>query len=273
VTGGASVDRNAIFEHQFWLQIMGDHSRFILHALSPKEMKDIETAEQFIRVFDQLLEQSRRIADDSQLAELNRVAQQWTMSLRAFKLSLLERLLLVRLEIGLTPSFLNHMVNELEEYVRILGELVQGRPVPQFQPLHHDLLWLPDAAFHATAISKDLDGVEKRLIKKSEAFEQHFNEFYLKAIELTGYLRTVNTHYPVIGRFHKDVNVEMVIFMAFLTEIEELELNEELLSRLYPLVPDHMFREECYYLMKLAGSGEIAPPNCNPAKPRVEIKS
>lgn len=267
------MDRNAIFEHQFWLQIMGDHARFILHALSLKEIKDIETAEQFIRVLDQLLEQSRRITDDSQLAELNRIAQQWTMSLRAFKLSLLERVLLVRVGIGLSPTFLNHMVNELEEYDRILGELVQGRPVPQYHPLHHDLLWLPDAAAHSAAISKDLDAVEKRLIKKSEAFEQHFNEFYLKAIELSGYMRTVHSHFPVIGRFHKDVNVEMVVFMAFLKEIEELELNEELLSSLYPLVPDHMYREECYYLMKLAGSGEIAPPNCNPAKPRVEIKS
>jgi hypothetical protein len=266
------VDRNAIFEHQFWLQIMGDHARFIFHSLSPKEMKDIETAEQFIRVFDQLMEQSHRIADDSQLVELNRVAQQWTLSLRAFKLSLLERLLLVKVGIGLTPTFLNHMINELEEYVRILGELVQGRPVPQFQSLHHDLLWLPDAAGHAAAISKELDAVEKRLIEKSEAFEQHFNEFYLKAIEFTGYLRTVNTRFPVIGRFHKDVNVEMVIFMAFLKEIEELELNEQLLSRLNPLVPDHMHREECYYLMKLAGTGDIAPPNCNPAKPRVKIK-
>ncbi len=263
------MDQEALFEHQFWLQILGDHSRFIYNSLSPKERKDIETADQFIHLFDRLLEHARVIVDGSQLAELNKSAQQATMSLRAFKLDLLERLLLGKVAIGLTPTFLNHMVNELDEYARTLDELTQGRPVPHFHSLHHDLLWLPDAAGHAAALQMGLDAVEKRLLHKSEAFEQHFNEFYLKAIELTGYLRTVNKQYPSIVRFHDDVNMEMVIFMGFLKEIEELELSEELLSRLNPLIPDHMYREECYYLMKLAQSGQITPPNCNPAKPRV----
>jgi hypothetical protein len=268
-TGVDILDQEAIFEHQFWLQILGDHSRFIYNALSPKEKNDIETAGQFIYLFDQLLEQSRHIVDVSQLMELSKLAHQYSLSLITFKLDLLERLLLGKVTIGLPPTFINHMINELDEYIKILNELIQGKPVPRYHTLHHDLLWLPDAAGHAAAIAMDLDALEKRLIRKSEAFEQHFNEFFLKAIELTGYLRTLNKKYPSIVQFHEDVNLEMIIFMNFLKEIEEMELSEKLLSRLNPLVPDHMFREECYYLMKLAQSGEIAPPNCNPAKRRV----
>jgi hypothetical protein len=264
------MDQEALFEHRFWLQILGDHSRFILNALSPTESQDIEVTKSFILLFDQLLERSHQIHNEMQLSELNQAARKSAMNLRAFKLSLLERLLLGKVQIGLPPTFINHMVNELEEYVKILDALVQGKPVPHYHPLHHHLLWLLDAAGHAATIAMELDAVEKRLIKKSEVFEQHFNEFYLKAVELTGYLRTLHQHYPVISRFHKDVNVEMLIFMGFLTEIEEMELSEELLSRLNPLVPDHMYREECYYLMKLAQSGEIAVPNCNPAKPRIK---
>ena len=45
----------ALFEHRFWLQILGDHSRFILNALSPTETKEIQIAENFIPIFDQLL--------------------------------------------------------------------------------------------------------------------------------------------------------------------------------------------------------------------------
>lgn len=263
------MDQEAIFEHQFWLQILGDHARFIYNALSPREKKDIETTGQFIVLFDQLLEQSRRIAEPSQLTELNKLAHQYALSLRTFKLDLLERLLLGKVGLGLAPTFINHMVNELDEYIRILSELIQGKPVPHYHALHHDLLWLPDAAGHAAIIAIDLDAVEKRLIRKSKDFEQHFNDFFLKAIELTGYLRTLNKQYPSIVQFHEDVNLEMLVFMNFLKEIEEMELSAKLLSRLNPLIPDHMFREECYYLMKLAQSGEIMPPNCNPTKPRL----
>ena len=55
----------------------------------------------------------------------------------------------------------------------------------------------------------------------------------------------------------------------FLKELEELELSDELLSRIDPLMPDHMLREECYYLLKLSQSGSVPQPDCDPAKPRI----
>ncbi|XID94770.1 DUF2935 domain-containing protein [Paenibacillaceae bacterium WGS1546] len=264
------MDQEAIAEHRFWLQVLGDHSRFILNALSPSETGDVEQARRFIQLFDRLLAQSRAPLSPEQLTELNRAALQATLALRKFKLELLDRSLTGRVVIGLPPTFINHMVNELEEYVRILNDLVQGRPVPHFPSLHHDLLWLSDAVGHAASLAADLDFTEKRYIELSEKFEKHFQAFYMKAIEFTGYLRTLRMHYPAIGKFHKDVNVEMLVFMNFLEELEEMGLNSELLSRLDPLVPDHMYREECYYLTKLAKCGQVPQPNCDPGKPRVE---
>ncbi|CAM4392058.1 DUF2935 domain-containing protein [Paenibacillus alkaliterrae] len=264
------MEEQALFEHRFWLQILGDHSRFIYNTLSPKETQDTEAASQFISHFDHLLNMSRMHDASVRLSELNKLAFEATEKLRTFKLNLLDRLLLGKVTIGLTPTFINHMVNELEEYLKILHALLDGKPVPQFPSLHHDLLWLPDAAGHAASIAMDLDAVEQRMIKKSEKFEKHFNAFYLKAIELTGYFRTMREHYPALARFHTDVNVEMAVFMAFLKELEELDLSAELLSRLNPLVPDHMYREECYYLLKLSQSGAIVSPKCDPAKPRLE---
>lgn len=262
------MDHDALFEHQFWLQILGDHSRFILTALAPTEHGDIEKAEQFIRIFDGLLNKSRNPVGEAALGELNEAAHKAASSLRAFKLDLLERLLLGQVKIGMTPTFINHMVNEVDEYIRILDALLDGKPVPHYSSLHHDLLWLPDAAGHAATIAMELDSTEKNLIHKSLKFEEQFNGFYLKALELCGYLRTMRKQYPAIPRFHHDVDLEMRIFMAFLQEIEKLEISNELLSRLNPLVPDHMYREECYYLMKLAKCGQVASPACNPAKPR-----
>ncbi|MCR2803461.1 DUF2935 domain-containing protein [Paenibacillus soyae] len=261
------MDEQAWFEHRFWLQIAGDHSRFIRSALAPKEQRDIGVAEQFVALFDELLGAAR--SRSLPLPSLTAKAYEAAAQLRAFKLNLLDRRLTNTVAIAFTPTFLNHMVNELEEYIRILTSLMGGKGVPAYPSLHHDLLWLSDASGHAAAIAAELDAVEKRLIRKSQAFEQHFNEFYLKAVELTGYFRTLKDHYPVLSRFHADVNMEMSVFMNFLKELEELELSDELLSRIDPLMPDHMLREECYYLLKLSQSGSVPQPDCDPAKPRI----
>lgn len=258
-----------LFEHRFWLQILGDHCRFILNALAPSETKDIDIAKQFILAFDELLVRARNAQTDAESTNVTAEAYPLTEELRNFKLHLLERMLLGRLVFGLTPSFINHMVNELEEYVRILDALKEGKPVPVFGALHHDLLWLTDAAFHAATITGDLDPVEKRLQDRSRTFRKHFEDLYLKSIELAGYMRTQLHDFPAFRRFHKDVDLEMNLFRSFLAELESWELTDEVLDSLTPLVPDHMLREECYYLGKLAALGLVPAPNCDPDRPRV----
>ncbi|MFD1955450.1 DUF2935 domain-containing protein [Paenibacillus thailandensis] len=261
---------DALFEHRFWLQILGDHARLIMNALSPKEKDDIRQAEAFIGLFDGLLAEARKGDAASRLPKLNAEALKATQELKAFKLNLLGRLLAGKVKIGFTPTFLNHMVNELEEYERILNALIAGGPVPVFHPLHHDMLWLQDAVGHAASIAGDLDLTEKKLIKQSEKFQKHFENFYLKAVEMAGYMRTQLKDFPAFRKFHKDIDLEMKVFMHFLQELEEMELKEEVLDRIAPLIPDHMYREECYYLMKLGQFGLVPAPNCDPARPRVE---
>ena len=264
------MTQSALYEHRFWLQILGDHARFILNALSPKEVQDVETAEAFIRAYDTLLEQARAFATDAEAGALGSQALQLTTEFRKFKLSLLERAILGKIKIALTPTFINHMVNELEEYLRILKELVAGKPVPVFHALHHDFLWLPDASGHAAAIASDLDAVEKPLIKKGHEFEKHFQNLYIKSVEMAGYMRTQLKDFPAFRRLHKEIDLEMKLFVAFLQELEQMELTAEVLDRISPLMPDHMMREECYYLTKLAQLELVPDPKCQADKPRIE---
>lgn len=262
------MTQSALYEHRFWLQILGDHARFIMNTLSPAETQDVKTASGFIQAFDRLLEQARETTVDS--IPLSKQNLDMTLNFRTFKLDLLRRAILGKVTIGLTPTFLNHMINELEEYVKILQQLAAGKPVPLFNALHHDFLWLPDAAGHAAAIASDLDAVEKPLIQKSEQFEKHFQQFYLKSIEMAGYIRTNLKDFPAFRRLHKEIDMEMKLFVAFLNEIEEMELTAEVLDRISPLIPDHMMREECYYLNKLAQLGLAENPNCQADKPRIQ---
>ncbi|WP_332832185.1 DUF2935 domain-containing protein [Saccharococcus caldoxylosilyticus] len=107
--------------------------------------------------------------------------------------------------------------------------------------------------------------------RQSHVFAKEWEELYLKAIEMAGYLRAHIYQFPTLHRFHHDIELEMVIFQCFLRELEEMELNKEVLGVLTPLMADHMAREECYYLQKLAETtAEVKPPVCDPTKPRVE---
>ncbi|MRG87302.1 DUF2935 domain-containing protein [Salinibacillus xinjiangensis] len=258
---------SAAFEHSFWLQVLGDHARFIRDSLYPSEKSDIDKAKTFVQQFDQLLNQARNSTAES-FVPLSDEAKKVAKAFRTFKLSILERQLQGQVKIHLSPTFINHMVNELDEYLKVLKYLTKGEPVPVFHELHHHLLWLQDAYGHAGAINDELDGVEKRLKQKSNDFTKHFEGFYLKAVELTGYLRSNLTSFPALDRFNHDVELEMSLFKAFLEEVEELELSERVLSSFSALMADHMAREECYYLIKLAESSQTQPPHCDPGKPR-----
>ena len=259
-------DGTARFEHRFWLQILGDHSRFIYEALAPVQREEIEEAAKFIQVFDTLLEQ----VNSAEMLSLTDYAEKQVTKLREFKLALLRKHLIGEIKIHLSPTFINHMVNELEEYLRILEYLKAGQVPPVYHELHHHLLWLLDAAGHSEAIYSNLDNVEQRLREKSNLFTKHFQDFHLKAVELAGYLRTNLSRFPALTKINVESQLEIKLFQNFLQEIEELRLSKQALGTFAPLMADHMYREECYYLQKLAESANLEPPNCDPGKPRLK---
>ncbi|WP_407647356.1 DUF2935 domain-containing protein [Gracilibacillus oryzae] len=247
----SSYVKSAVFEHQFWLQVLGDHARFIHDSLYPSQREDIEKAKMFQTQYDELLTQAHTLNESNAIA-FAIMTEDITKQFRTYKLSIIKRHVTGQMKIHLTPTFINHMVNELEEYLLILGYLKQGEKPPIYHELHHHLLWLTDASGHAGAINDRMDGVEKRLKDKSAAFSKHFDQFYLKAVELTGYLRANVDSFPALERFNHDVEIEIELFQTFLHELEEMELSAEVLSIFTASMADHMAREEEYYLLKLS---------------------
>ncbi|WP_245628958.1 DUF2935 domain-containing protein [Alicyclobacillus shizuokensis] len=269
----ADFVRAATFEHRFWLQVLGDHARFIHESLSPRENREIARARHFIEVFDELLQEARRPDVGSRLHLLTQRASNYAEQIREFKLHLLRRHLLGEVSILLPPTFLNHTVNEVEEYIRVLHCLLAGEVPPPVHSVHHHLLWLPDAATHADIIKNSVDFVEKDLIARSKRFSHHFEAYYLQALELAGYLRANVDQFPALDRFNHMVGLEMRLFRGFLNEIQELELSDQVLGTLSILLPDHMAREECYYLIKLAQTAGGPTPDCDPTTSRAEERN
>src|SRR3954470_13339344 len=96
-------ERTVRFEHRFWLQILGDHSRFIYESLAPVQTVEIEMASNFIQVFDTLLGQ----ANSADLMQLTTQAEIEVVNLREFKLELLRKHLVGKIKIHLPPTFIN----------------------------------------------------------------------------------------------------------------------------------------------------------------------
>ncbi len=260
----------ALFEHRFWLQIMGDHSRFIFFSLAPTESEFLLTAQEFIILFDQLLEQSHKQLSQTELEELNRKAYEATYRLRELKIELLSMTLTSDIKTHLSPSFFNDMLNELEEYLFILNSLINGQN-PLFHPLHYHMLWLTDAIGHAASIASELDLVEKDLIDVACRYEIQFHDLNTKALMMNGYLRTQLANFPSLERLNEQAGISITNFHEFLENLRDQRMDGRVLGTLMPLMADHMAREECYYLWKLSQStSNTRKPSCDPGSPRLK---
>jgi hypothetical protein len=258
-----------LFEHQFWLQILGDHARFIHDSLSPDEEEKIARSSYFIQTFDKLLAQARKPLSNAHVSELTKIALAKAQEFRGFKLELIKEHIAGTIKISLPPTFINHMVNEIEEYLRIMLNILEGQS-PDASPLHYHNLWLPDAAGHAGAIQCRLDDVESGLRMRSKDFVNGFHDLHMKAEEFVGYTRTNLQEFPALSRLNHQAESLIEMFMRFLKEIEDQIIDKSVLGTLLPLMTDHMFREECYYIYSLSKVSEVKNPDCNPAKPRLQ---
>lgn len=258
-----------LFEHRFWLQILGDHSRFIINALPCKEVDLVKKATSFKSLFDKLLNTARGDLSPKDLAQLTKAARSASEELRIFKLYIISQQISGKISFNLPPTFVNHMVNELDEYLKLLNCFIEDQK-PLLNPIHHHLLWLPDGSGHASSIASTLDMTEKDLIKLSKQFAKSFDNLYLKSIEFNGYMRTGICEFPALDRLNECADMEMNAFKQFLEDLKQCILEKKVLGIIDPLVPDHMYREECYYQTKLSQTSKVNPPNCNPTKPRIK---
>ncbi len=267
----SNFQQSALFEHRYWLQILRDHARFIRNMLPSKETAEIEKAQHFIAVFDQLLAKATPKITTENLTMLTKQAYDNAIKFRDFKLNLIKQQLLSKNSMGLPTGFLNNMVTEIDEYIRILSYLINQEKPPLSHPLHYHLISLLDAAGHANAISRGLGSEEKQLQEKSSNFSKNFDNFYIKAVELAGYLRTNLVTFPALTRFNTQVGLELAVYIAFLHELQSLIMEKHISSKLSPLTVDHIAREACYYLTKLAESApEVKKPDCDPTKSQIE---
>lgn len=127
-----------------------------------------------------------------------------------------------------------------------------------------------DGSGHAASIEDTLDDIEIDLKRRSTIFMKEFDVLYRRAVEMPGYMRTGLVSFPALDFLNNQADLKMRQFMEFLKEIECLVSDKRALGTIQPIVPDHMYREECYYLTKLSWVSNIPKLECDPGKPRVQ---
>lgn len=260
-----------LFEHRFWLQVLGDHSRFLLFSLPPSEAEYIITAQEFTDLFDNLLKTAQQFLSERELEELSRSAYEAAYRIRGFKLELLTTLLDSDRSLALAPAFLNDMLNETEEYLRLITSIHNHIPLVH-HPLHYHMLWLSDAAGHAALVASSLDRSEQELLDQACRYEMQFQDLYRKALQMNGYLRTQLKQFPALTRMNEQSSAAMADFVEFLDTLRDQRMDQKILGTLHPLMADHMSREGCYYLGKLSSITKTPRrPDCDPTRSRLEL--
>lgn len=260
-----------LLEHRFWLQIMGDHARFIFYSLAANESEFIQRSQDFIINYDLLSDKSRKDLTEDEIETLNRQALPITNDFRDFKLLLLSLSLSSNINLHLSATFLNNMLYELEEYVKTI-KVIFDINSSLFQPNHYNMLWLQDASLHAAHLKSNLDIMEKDLINECTYFQLAFRELAFKATSINDFSRGSTKDFSSLDRLHDQAGNLTNNFKDFLEGIMEKRIDGRVLGTISPLMLDHMIREECYYLWKLTRTaGLITRPDCDPYGQRIKV--
>lgn len=242
-----------IEEIRFWTGIMRDHGEFILTSLSYNEQEAIRFADFFKIAFSRLHEQSKELLGMNDINLIINECMNLLLRFINFKKLLLGRLLKCQLNTSLPPTFYNHMINEAMQFYKAIINIQRNIPVNKLlEILNLHKIWLPDAAGHAASIASRLDPIEKLLISEARKFEKSFNSLTIKADELSKMLVRTGLNDGALKYINEEVKKEMAEFICYLDKIKELRLECKVMGILKPLVPNHMIREENYYLLKIA---------------------
>ena len=233
----------------FWTGILADHAKFQINAFSPKEVLLIKEAEKFHLYFaekNEALKQKENV-------DINDL-EKHTSDFIDFKKSMITSLLHHNILINFSPSFINHMVNEADEFLSMLrGSVLPGKM--ENPPLYMKT-WLADASGHASTLAAFLDFAEVPTIKQGQIFKQMFDDLGKKASEVTNIKENLHTDIDV-GLLKNEVIYTLDEFIKYCEGVGELLDEKKIMSigTLSSEVTNHFIKEHNYFIQKLEAIG------------------
>jgi hypothetical protein len=244
-------------EHSFWLYVLKDHAYFIRDYLSPSETKWVRQAEVFIQEFERVEKQLETLPKNigvstEAMVQLAKRAYYVSHQYYQFEGYLLNLRLYNKVNLNLSPTYLNGTLLENGEYLRILQYYSNGIEYPPLPLTDLLSLWLEDQLGHSALLIRLLDGVEFDMIQRANALKLQFSQFIVKNSAIKKYLQFTEPGFPIQLKFARDVSKAVVQFNELVGEAIYLYKNDELINQSTLRFLEHHFPESCYFLKKLS---------------------
>ncbi|MFP5112551.1 DUF2935 domain-containing protein [Bacillaceae bacterium C204] len=254
------MNRNVISlweEHLFWLEILQDHAYFVRDHLSVSEVEYVNTAQSYINLFGDLIATLRTIPRSSNYTEEAMIyfsQRVWPVAKGYFEFEGKLQSLRIdnKVNLNLSPTYLNGTLAENQEYLRLLRQWVQGKePAPL--PLEDLMdLWLEDQLGHAVLFKNIIDPIEIRASHQADLYISQFQVFIIQNHHLKGYLRFKEPGFARQTEFAYDVGKTTLEMSQFVYNMVIKYKENKMLNKTTLRFLEHHFPETCYFIKKLS---------------------
>lgn len=262
-------------EHLFWLEILEDHAIFVRDHLSPLEKEYIETAEEFRQGFAQLLVHLKKLPrnlDENSQQMITIAKEIWPVAFGYFQFEGKMQKLRIenRVNLNLSPTYLNGTLGENQEYLRLLTFYTHGLAPEPLSLVHLLDLWLEDQLGHIILLRNSLDPIEVGIKTQSDLYAERFQAFILQNHHIKGYLRFSEPGIPRQQELALYVGQTVIEMNKFIRVVVDRYKTQRFLNKTTLRFLEHHFPETCYFIKKLA---HYAPEiqneadNCSLVKP------
>ncbi|TYP79077.1 DUF2935 domain-containing protein [Paenibacillus methanolicus] len=244
-------------EHRFWVEILQDHAYFVRDHLSVSEQEPIRLAQSYIDAFQSLYNELHALDKNGDYRNPGLVAfarKAWPVANGYFQLegSLQRARIANRVNLNLSPTYLNGTLNENQEYLRLLGYMTHGQAPPPLALVDLMDLWLEDQLGHAILLINVLDPAEHGIRARAQIHLDAFRALFSQNEVIRGYLRFSPPGIPVQLRLARETLAAVNGFYEFVLEIIHLYRSTALLERTTLRFLEHHLPETCYFIRKLA---------------------
>jgi hypothetical protein len=244
-------------EHLFWLEVLQDHAYFIRDHLSATEAEYVDVSQQYIRLFGELIDQLNRVPrtadhqDETMVQFSNKV---WPVAKGYFEFEGILQSLRIdnKVNLNLSPTYLNGTLAENQEYLRFLGYLQKGEE-PEPLPLVDLMdLWLEDQLGHAVLFQNILDPIEINVSRQAEAYINQYQVYIVQNRHLKGYLRFKQPGFARQREFAYEVGQTTLEMSQYISGMVMKYNKKKLLNKTTLRFLEHHFPETCYFIKKLS---------------------
>ncbi|MED3655283.1 DUF2935 domain-containing protein [Heyndrickxia sporothermodurans] len=244
-------------EHFFWLEILQDHAYFVRDHLSASEGEYVHTAQQYIHLFDDLLNRLSNLPkslnhSDEEMISFSKLAFPVAKGYFEFEGKMQALRIDNNVNLNLSPTYLNGTLSENQEYLRLLSQWVQGKEPHPLSIVDLMDLWLEDQLGHAVLFQGIIDPIEIVATRQTETYISLFQMYIVQNHHLKNYMRFKEPGFSRQRAFAYEVGKTTLEMNNYVYRMVMKYKENKLLNKTTLRFLEHHFPETCYFIKKLS---------------------